>query len=614
MTTLSIQPPYPIITGADGQPLEDGYVWIGTANLNPQTNPIAVYWDAALSQPAGQPVRTRGGYPVNAGTSARLYVGSDYSILVQNKNGSTVYSAPSATERYGNIISFADITGTLGSDRVTFLQAGTGAVTRTAQSKMREWVSPEDFGAVGDGLADDTAAIHAALVAANGRPLILPAGKIYRITQPLTSASVSQIRIIGQGPANFSHQDILSLVDPYSSNYSDLLSTAPLAGVAVIKCDGCNLIGAPDTGTMNGDATKLRTLQNVFAYGVNGARHGVYIAGNDVTISGCTFALFRDFGLLMRGQITSSFTDNAFIDCGWNLGASGSVGYPNTYYSGCGILILANMTANDYTTVGADRASTLEFINNFVWVRNDTITTKSGFRGVQAQGLLSADFSEFGAYTGSLFTLCTGLNFDGYHLENYSTAGFTIGDGTPYAFYGYNTQALIGGGYASHMNNTNLGNEIFLTGSGTANIAQTSTQLSRGYPITNGKSITDLRSTISVVTPGGTDIYSFSNVLSNSDAFMGIVMAACVRSTNFANYSRGAWITGTHRAGGGGWQPMTAVQITQDTSLGGLFQAVLTPSFSNGDLRISIQWGASWGAGTQFQLDVGLFGTLPLSA
>jgi hypothetical protein len=93
MTTLSIQPPYPIITGADGQPLEDGYVWIGTANLNPITNPIAVYWDAALTQPAGQPVRTRGGYPVNAGTPARLYVGSDYSVLVQNKNGSTVYSS-----------------------------------------------------------------------------------------------------------------------------------------------------------------------------------------------------------------------------------------------------------------------------------------------------------------------------------------------------------------------------------------------------------------------------------------------------------------------------------------------------------------------------------------
>jgi hypothetical protein len=125
-----------------------------------------VYWDAALTQPAALPVRTRGGYPVNAGTPARLYVGSDYSIQVQNKNGSVVYSAPQATERYSDpVISGID------SSEVTFLQAGSGAVVRTAQSKMRDVVSVKDFGAVGDGVADDTAAFISAITFANGRKL-----------------------------------------------------------------------------------------------------------------------------------------------------------------------------------------------------------------------------------------------------------------------------------------------------------------------------------------------------------------------------------------------------------------------------------------------------------
>lgn len=121
MSALSIQPTYPIFTDIDGQPLEDGYVWIGTANLNPQTNPINVYWDAALTLPATQPIRTLAGYPANIGTPARLYVNSDYSIRVMNKNGSAVYSAPEATERYnGSVILFGATNATGDGAQVLF--------------------------------------------------------------------------------------------------------------------------------------------------------------------------------------------------------------------------------------------------------------------------------------------------------------------------------------------------------------------------------------------------------------------------------------------------------------------------------------------------------------
>ena len=93
MSALSIQPPYPAFAGTDGLPLENGYIWVGTVNLNPQVNPIAVYWDAALTIPAAQPIRTLNGYPMYQGTPARFYAASDYSILVQNSKGSLVYSS-----------------------------------------------------------------------------------------------------------------------------------------------------------------------------------------------------------------------------------------------------------------------------------------------------------------------------------------------------------------------------------------------------------------------------------------------------------------------------------------------------------------------------------------
>lgn len=67
---------------------------------------------------------------------------------------------------------------------VTFTAAGAGAVPRSVQSKERDIVSVKDFGAVGDGVTDDTAAIQAAF--ATGKKVIyMPAG-VYKITSTIT--------------------------------------------------------------------------------------------------------------------------------------------------------------------------------------------------------------------------------------------------------------------------------------------------------------------------------------------------------------------------------------------------------------------------------------------
>lgn len=113
MRTIEIEPPYPAFAGADGQPLEDGYINIGVANLNPITNPIVVYWDAAQTIPAAQPIRTLAGYPVYLGTPARFYVGTEYSIQVKDKKGNVVYTSLSGNVFAGSAGSFYEnATGT----------------------------------------------------------------------------------------------------------------------------------------------------------------------------------------------------------------------------------------------------------------------------------------------------------------------------------------------------------------------------------------------------------------------------------------------------------------------------------------------------------------------
>src|SRR6185437_15489102 len=78
------------------------------------------------------------------------------------------------------------------SSKLSFTAPGTGAVARTVQAKLWETLSIEDFGGVGDGVTDATAALQAALNAANaagGGTVYVPAGNwlIGAITLPVNT-------------------------------------------------------------------------------------------------------------------------------------------------------------------------------------------------------------------------------------------------------------------------------------------------------------------------------------------------------------------------------------------------------------------------------------------
>lgn len=92
-------------------------------------------------------------------------------------------------------------------------QGATGAVNRPFNEKLAETVSVKDFGAVGNGIADDTAAIQAAIDAACNEgfgTVFLPAG-VYKITSTLTdyntvsaTSNGKTIRLVGVGSSEVS--------------------------------------------------------------------------------------------------------------------------------------------------------------------------------------------------------------------------------------------------------------------------------------------------------------------------------------------------------------------------------------------------------------------------
>lgn len=90
--------PPPLFFDQHGALLDAGSVYIGTSGADPQTSPITVYWDSALTIAATQPLRTRGGVVVNNGSPALVYIGeTDYSLRVRDADGSLVSYFPSVT-------------------------------------------------------------------------------------------------------------------------------------------------------------------------------------------------------------------------------------------------------------------------------------------------------------------------------------------------------------------------------------------------------------------------------------------------------------------------------------------------------------------------------------
>jgi hypothetical protein len=216
--------PFEQFFDAAGTPLDNGSVYIGTPNLNPETNPVQVYWDDARTIPAAQPIKTSNGYMVRNGTPARVFANvENYSMTVRDKKGRIVWTVSEATSTptisstggaalvgaddgaggsiYTTIQGFlTKLKSSIGASLVGFIQSGTGAVARTVQDELRDRVSVKQFGAVGDGVTDDTVAIQAALThvtSLGGGVLSFGQNKVYLLTDEMHVTDKIEIELNG---------------------------------------------------------------------------------------------------------------------------------------------------------------------------------------------------------------------------------------------------------------------------------------------------------------------------------------------------------------------------------------------------------------------------------
>ena len=158
-----------------------------------------------FSGTGSQTVFTLASDPGALGNSAQVYIGGVYQQRSTYTIAGTTLTFSAAPVAGTDNIEFVNfLTSNIGAtsaDLVTYTPSGSGAVARSAASKFGEAVSVKDFGAIGDGVADDTAAIQAAINAST--QVIVPNGT-YMCANILMR---SNLRLYGQ-----SHAAVLKLL------------------------------------------------------------------------------------------------------------------------------------------------------------------------------------------------------------------------------------------------------------------------------------------------------------------------------------------------------------------------------------------------------------------
>jgi hypothetical protein len=351
----------PIILDSAGRVPSGGEIWLQLGVgykfvLQTSTNVLIATYDnipSSAQPPAANDadsIMYEQGYTVTAGN---FVVGKIYRIA---SVGTTDFTLIGATS---NAIGTHFIATGVGTG------TGTAELSQTVETKLRQTVSVMDFGAVGDGVADDTLAIQAAInsLPASGGEVYVPSGDYLVTTAIRVKANTT---LFGDGYG--------SLIKCPSTAWA--LTSTDIYGIITVKNDdnvkitGLRVYGTKTQNLTNTpkliyyeNAKNLTVTQN---YLENSAFEGIWSGG-----SGLDSPRF-------------SITNNRFDNIGWPAGTF--VGLPAIQTNGYDGIIANNILNNVGTGIGASGAFTV-VSNNFI-------------RGIRLDGIGTGDNSEVAVGSG----------------------------------------------------------------------------------------------------------------------------------------------------------------------------------------------------------------------
>ena len=168
-----------------------------------------------------------------------------------------------------------------GASYVGTVHSGTGATTRSVQARLRDQISPMDYGCIGDGVADDTANFALAFAAVPAYGAIDLLGKTYSITSPPARPAVGVMVRNGRIKLNNNAATILyGLVANDYCTFDSIyfLGTGVMGSVASTAFTAS--VGGATSGTLTAGITNG---SYVFTFANGNTRYATVTGGTAVT-------------------------------------------------------------------------------------------------------------------------------------------------------------------------------------------------------------------------------------------------------------------------------------------------------------------------------------------
>jgi hypothetical protein len=175
-----------------GRPLALGRVYTYAAGTS---TPKATFADAAGTIPNTNPVQ------LDARGEATIYWDGAYKVVLRDLLDVLLWTVDNITTPQPVL----PVLAASGGSALVGFNMGVNSTPRTVQDKLREVVSVKDFGALGDGIANDTAAIqraHDYVVARGGGDIRFPAG-VYKVSLSNPAGMFQLVGLVQRGGTNF---------------------------------------------------------------------------------------------------------------------------------------------------------------------------------------------------------------------------------------------------------------------------------------------------------------------------------------------------------------------------------------------------------------------------